>query len=185
MRVCCDCCGGRPRGPQKKPRQRALGLENAMRVVLVRRGATRGAYADRGRGAREGKSVYWAVVVDTPTIAALVRGPKNPVDGRPLPFWNCSSWYCVASPNSSIILMACLSGGDLNMSNTVIVFAGGALASLVALVLEYLDGERRRRRTIIFLLGVASVFAMAVVYGLDAHEMKFVKAMAISTFGGL
>jgi hypothetical protein len=39
---------------RKKPRKRAPGLENAMLVVLVRRGATREAYADPGRGAREG-----------------------------------------------------------------------------------------------------------------------------------
>jgi len=26
---------------------------------------------------------YWTVVVDMPAIAALVRGPKNPVAGSP------------------------------------------------------------------------------------------------------
>jgi len=54
---------GRPRGRQKEaPAITPPGLENAMRVVLVRRGATRGAYPDRGGGAMAGggSSIAWA-----------------------------------------------------------------------------------------------------------------------------
>ena len=48
-------CGGRAPGRStKKTPEGGPGLENAMRVVLVRRGATREAYADRDRGAMPG-----------------------------------------------------------------------------------------------------------------------------------
>ena len=43
-----------PRQVDKKTPEGGPGLENAMRVVLVRRGATREAYADRDRGAMPG-----------------------------------------------------------------------------------------------------------------------------------
>jgi hypothetical protein len=46
-------CGGGP-GRQKKAPERGPGLENAMRVVLVRRGATQEAYPDRGGSAIPG-----------------------------------------------------------------------------------------------------------------------------------
>jgi hypothetical protein len=50
-RIGIGCGGGR--GRQKKAPEGGPGLENAMRVALVRRGATQEAYAHPGRGARE------------------------------------------------------------------------------------------------------------------------------------